>query len=122
MVLFSHIMPFIESPDEPDGYFNLAAGPRRHLLDMAKGGRVSKWFCGHYHRNAGGWDGDDLEVVITAAVGANLTTDASGDVRGLTGMAGLTLDDSVSGLRVVQVHESAITHKFIPLCELCGSS
>ncbi|EOD31672.1 hypothetical protein EMIHUDRAFT_231674 [Emiliania huxleyi CCMP1516] len=45
------------------GYFNWPAGVRRRVLDQLHASRanVHAWFCGHYHRNAGGWDGP-LEV------------------------------------------------------------
>lgn len=53
-IALSHIPPFISSSDEPDGYFNIPSRVRGPLLaKMARGGCCS-WFCGHYHRNAGG--------------------------------------------------------------------
>ena len=51
--------------------------------DVAKHSGLVCPLAGHYHRNAGGvargQDGRELEVVVTAAVGANLTTNPDGD-------------------------------------------
>jgi serine/threonine-protein phosphatase CPPED1 len=52
-------------------------------------------FCGHYHRNAGGFY-KDLEVVTTTAIGAQL-----GDV-------------DKSGMRVVKVFSNEIQHDYYP--------
>jgi hypothetical protein len=60
-VIFSHIPPFIYKPDEDNGYFNLNKHVRENLLTRAMEAGVTKWFCGHYHRNAGGLCGG-LEV------------------------------------------------------------
>lgn len=38
---------------------------------------MSKLFCGHYHRNDGGWD-ENLEVIVTSAVGCQLGKDDHG--------------------------------------------
>ena len=132
---FSHIPPFISDPDEPDGYFPLPRHTRRPLLEKLARGGVSHWFCGHYHRNAGGTftlaldqegrENDDgggaaltLEVVTTAAVGGNITNNPGGDPLGLTGMASITASSSLSGLRVVEVGPAGIAHRFVPLSEL----
>jgi 3',5'-cyclic AMP phosphodiesterase CpdA len=82
-IVFTHIPPFIEEPEEPKGYFNYDPSVREPLLRKLRQGGVSKWFCGavpssflspfvlpgsvnigslhatsgltgHYHRNAGG--------------------------------------------------------------------
>ena len=55
-ICLSHIPPFIERSDEPDGYFNLPRPTRRRLLAVLRRGGTTHWFCGHYHRNAGGVD------------------------------------------------------------------
>ena len=49
-------------------------------------------FCGHYHRNAGGFD-DSMELIITSAVGAQLGNDQH-------------------GFRIVKVTDDTITHKY----------
>ena len=53
--VFTHIPPFIFEPDEPKGYFTYDPTIRKGLLECLAEGGVSKWWCGHYHRNAGGW-------------------------------------------------------------------
>lgn len=52
--VLSHIPPFINSPDEPDGYFPLPKAVRTPLLRRCCRHGVTHWFAGHYHRNAGG--------------------------------------------------------------------
>ena len=56
-VMFQHIPWFLKTPEEPKEYFNIDIELRRKMLDKFKKSNVSKIFCGHYHRNAGGWDG-----------------------------------------------------------------
>ena len=125
VVAFSHIPPFIESQDEPSAYFNLEQGVRARLLkDLYEAG-CSAWFCGHYHRNAGGFytpldgarDDDRLEVVVSSAIGTTLTTseNGAGDPLGLSGMGKMLLDASTSGLRVVRVGRDRITHDWTTL-------
>jgi hypothetical protein len=70
-IMFTHIPPFIRHPLDRKGYFNYAPEVRQPLLRRLKAAGVSKWFCGHYHRTAGGWDGE-LEVVVTSAAGLHL--------------------------------------------------
>lgn len=53
---------------------------------------MCKLFCGHYHRNAGGWD-RGLEVIVTTAIGCQLGND-------------------YSGFRVVKVLEKDVKHVF----------
>lgn len=81
---------------------------------------VSHWFCGHYHRNAGGIFRDthhkrQLEVVTTAAVGGNIKTNVKGDRLGLSGMESISIDSDTSGLRVVKVNPNGISHEFSSL-------
>ena len=78
--MFSHISPFINDPYESSEYFNLAQETRLPLLQELSDAGCTHWFCGHYHRNAGGIyrntkDGTKtLECVTSAAVGTTLTT------------------------------------------------
>mmetsp|Transcript_36669 Transcript_36669/g.79877 ORF Transcript_36669/g.79877 Transcript_36669/m.79877 type:complete len:362 (-) Transcript_36669:125-1210(-) len=121
-VVFSHIPPFIWDPDEPDGYFPLSRPIRSNLLHRLASNNVTHWFCGHYHRNAGGLfrtHDDQLEVVTTAAIGTNLTTDHAGDDLGLSGIGTAVLDDTVSGMRIVNVSsDKGVVHRFVSLQEL----
>mmetsp|Transcript_17505 Transcript_17505/g.28331 ORF Transcript_17505/g.28331 Transcript_17505/m.28331 type:complete len:325 (+) Transcript_17505:21-995(+) len=116
-VVFSHIPPFIEHQDEASGYFPLSRDVRLDLLGRMSHGDVSHWFCGHYHRNSFGVyspgdGGRAIEVVTTAAIGGNITTDKSGDKLGLSGMESIVGDPRKSGFRVVRVSASGITHEF----------
>ncbi len=52
-------------------------------------------FCGHYHRNAGGFD-EEMELVVTSAIGAQLGEDKS-------------------GFRIVKVTENQIQHDYYDL-------
>jgi hypothetical protein len=94
LVIFQHIPLFIKSHDEPaDIYFNIEPIQRKNLLDRFKRAGVRKIFCGHYHRNAGGFYGD-FECVVTTAIGAQL-------------------GDDKHGYRLVQVDENEIKHEFV---------
>jgi hypothetical protein len=116
-LVFSHISPFINAPDEPAGYFNLEPTVREGILARMRVGGVRGWFCGHYHRNAGGHDGP-IEVVTSSAVGTTLLPSGS-DVLGLTGFSGPAIGPSHSGLRLVKVQhvdgELALTHKWFTM-------
>ena len=63
------------------------------MLTKFKSSNVSKIFCGHYHRNAGGWDGPSLELVVTSAIGCQIGNDPH-------------------GMRIVKVFEDHIEHKY----------
>ena len=125
---FMHIPPFIYSPDEPKGYFNFDPSIRGPLLAKLKAVGMTKLFCGHFHRNAGGHDGP-LEVVVTSAVGCTLpwAQAAKGDSAearklgiGLEGFdwPARRCDGATSGLRVVAVGEKDVNHRFFTLDEL----
>jgi len=94
-VMFQHIPWFLEKPGEAKEYFNLWPDIRRKCLNKFKKAGVSKIFCGHYHRNAGGWDGD-LELVITSAIGCQV-------------------GDDPHGMRLVEVMKSGIKHQYYGL-------
>ena len=112
-IVFSHIPPFIATPDEPNGYFNLDQSVRASLLDtMVKGG-VRAWFCGHYHRNSGGNFGS-LEVVVSSAVGATLLPSGV-DPLGLEGFTGPDCGPSASGIRVVKVQRDRVVHRYFTM-------
>jgi hypothetical protein len=113
-MVFSHIPPFISTPDEPKGYFNYDPAVRGPLLASLKAAGVSKWFCGHYHRNAGGWD-EGLEVVVSSAVGVHLL-DNGRDPRGTGGFDfPEAIGEATSGLRLVCVDRGRVGHKWFPL-------
>ena len=91
-VVFQHIPWFLKEPDEDKDYFNIEHTLRKKMLNKFHDGGVRKIFCGHYHRNAGGWF-KDLEVVVTSAIGC-------------------MLGDDPHGMRIVNVNMSGITHKY----------
>ena len=91
-VVFQHIPWFLKSVDEDDEYFNLSQKDRVEILGKLKDAGVKHVFAGHYHRNAGGFDGK-LEMVVTSAIGLQLGVDKH-------------------GIRVVTVKEDAITHSY----------
>ena len=69
-VVFQHIPWFLESEEsEEKQYFNISQPLRRNMLDKLCEAGVSKIFCGHYHRNAGGWY-KDMELIVTSSLGA----------------------------------------------------
>ena len=98
LMLFQHIPLFLKNDDEPaDVYFNIEPFQRKNLLERFKKAGASKIFCGHYHRNAGGFS-ENFECVVTTAVGAQLGNDKH-------------------GYRIVQVDESEIKHNFISVTD-----
>jgi len=130
VVVMSHIPPFIVEADEPSVYFNFEASKRADLLErMARAG-VSLWLCGHFHENAGGvarvpvgerGEERELEVVVTGAVGANITRKPGLkllDYISLGGMDSLLLDSESSGFRIVDVTEGGVRHEWHSIAEL----
>lgn len=121
-LVFSHVPPFINDPDEHDEYFNIDRAVRLPLLGrMAKRG-VKKWFCGHYHRNAGGVYQDacgrQLEVVVTGAVGSQITDKEGADPLSKAGIGGFLIGEDISGLRLVRVLPDRIEHEWKTFREL----
>jgi len=120
LLVFSHIPPFIYAPDEPKGYFNLEPEIRRPVLNRLKRAGACKWFCGHFHRNAGGWDAG-LEVVVTSAAGTVLGSKKGADKIQLLGLeamdfAGRECSPSASGIRCVCVTRShGVRHRWFTL-------
>jgi hypothetical protein len=140
-IAFSHIPPFINDSSEDDGYFNLSKPTRRQLLTTLRKGGCTHWFCGHYHRNAGGIDRGEgvdvdkssgklpaskspadqeapLEVVISSAVGCVLI-DNGEDPLGLKGFKlPPVLSEETSGIRIVDVDASCVEHHWFTLEQL----
>jgi hypothetical protein len=56
---------------------------------------VKHAFSGHYHRNAGGFDGE-FEMIVTSALGAQLGKDKP-------------------GFRVVKIQTDQVSHKYFAL-------
>lgn len=97
-ILFEHIPWFLEHSDEDDDYFNIRKSVRLAWLAKFKAAGVSKIFCGHYHRNAGGWF-EGMELVVTSAIGAQCGQDKS-------------------GIRIVRLLDQAIEHQYYPMQEI----
>jgi len=91
-VVFQHIPWFLKEPDEEKQYFNIVPDLRKKMLCKFYDANIKAIFCGHYHRNAGGFY-KDLELVVTSAVGCQLGSDKS-------------------GFRVVKVENKSIKHKY----------
>lgn len=126
ILVFSHIPPFINEPDEKDEYFNLDRGLRHNLLTKFAAKGAVAWFCGHYHRNAGGvyraGDGRELEVVVTGAVGTQIVDKPGGEPLGLSGIGGHLIGEECSGLRVVRVSQDGVKHEWRTFAELRASA
>lgn len=97
IVIFQHIPWFIKQPEEQKEYFNVEINLRLRKLKEFFDAGVRKIFCGHYHRNAGGFY-KELEVVVTTAIGCQLGSDTN-------------------GMRIVTVSENSIKHSFHPLSD-----
>ena len=96
VVVFQHIPWFLRHHEEDDDeYFNIEKTLRKKMLDKFYNVGVRYIFCGHWHRNGGG-KYNDLEVVVTSAIGEQLGNDKS-------------------GFRIVQVFEDSIQHKYYSL-------
>lgn len=90
--VFQHIPWFVAEPDEEKIYFNVEQELRKTMLEKLYAGGVRKIFCGHYHRNAGGWF-KDMECVVTTAVGCQIGSDPH-------------------GMRIVKVAKDKVTHEY----------
>jgi 3',5'-cyclic AMP phosphodiesterase CpdA len=97
VVVFQHHPWFLESAAEPDQYFNIPLARRTMYLDLFHQAGVKSLFAGHYHRNATGRDGD-VEMITTGPVGKPLAGE--------------------SGIRVVIVKDTGITHRYYNLGEM----
>ncbi|TKC43784.1 hypothetical protein EI555_001469 [Monodon monoceros] len=128
-IVFQHIPLFLQSIDEDDNYFNLTKLVRKEMADkfsraersIGSVGKISgsdavtapwqpegpAWFgstgikavfSGHYHRNAGGTY-QDLDMVVSSAIGCQLGRDTH-------------------GLRVVVVTAERLVHRYYSLDEL----
>jgi predicted MPP superfamily phosphohydrolase len=78
IMVFAHHPWFLERADEPDQYFNIPLVLRTEALSLMKQYGVQAAFSGHYHRNAGGFTKDGMEMIVTSAVGKPLGVDPCG--------------------------------------------
>ena len=98
LLVFQHHPWFLAAPDEKDAYMNIPVERRRPALEAMKAAGVRAVFAGHLHANAHGKDGD-LEMVTTGPVGKPLKKDPS-------------------GLRIVEVREDGLRHRYYALDEV----
>jgi UDP-2,3-diacylglucosamine pyrophosphatase LpxH len=101
IAVFQHHPWFLKSATEADEYFNIPQERRSRYLALFREFGVKKLFCGHYHRNAIARDGE-LEVITTGPVGKPLGNDGS-------------------GLRIIQVRDEGIEHRYFEFDKLPNS-
>lgn len=94
VVAFMHHPLFVTKADEPAGE-NLPPEIRAKLLGLFHKYGVKYAFAGHLHKNAGATDGD-LELIETSA-------------------AGRPLGDDPSGMRIAELVDGKVRHKFFGL-------
>jgi len=97
-IIFQHVPWFIADVNEEKEYFNIEPEIRMKMLDKFSNAGVSKIFCGHYHRNAGG-KYKQLEEIVTSAIGLQLGNDKP-------------------GIRLVRVTEANIEHEYFEVNNL----
>ncbi len=95
VVLVGHHPLFVNTPDEPDLYWNLPEERRTHILGLAKAADVRSGFAGHWHRN---------HIAV-----------ADGFTQVISGPVGYPLGDDPSGIRTVDVGAKDLAHRYIPL-------
>jgi len=126
IIAFSHIPPFCYEADEESEYFNWEKSIRTQTLEKLHSAGCSHWFCGHFHRNAGGMyhpkkkgpvDGG-LEVVVTSAVGVTINTKEGKNPCSIAGVGTGAFDQNQSGIRVVKVTEDKIEHQYKTLAQV----
>ncbi|XP_071040302.1 serine/threonine-protein phosphatase CPPED1-like isoform X3 [Parasteatoda tepidariorum] len=98
VVIFQHIPWFLDTPEEKKCHYNLHPELRRKWLPKFLESNVKAIFCGHFHGNAGGFY-EELEIVVTSAIGVQMRKDKS-------------------GFRIVVVDEDSIKHKYYALDEV----
>ena len=96
VVVFQHHPWFLKEASEPDQYFNIPLVHRGRYLAMFHQYGVEALFSGHYHQNAVVADGK-LAAITTGPVGMPLG------------------DHPQSGMRIVTVTDTGITHQYVGL-------
>jgi 3',5'-cyclic AMP phosphodiesterase CpdA len=98
IVVFQHHPWFLEDAGEDDQYFNIPKVRRAAFLDLFHRSGVRYLFSGHYHRNAIARDGN-IEMITTGPVGK-------------------PLGGAKSGIRIVVVKDTGISHKYYEFGEV----
>lgn len=92
IVIFQHHPWFLQDAAEDDQYFNIPKQRRSAFLDLFHHSGVRYLFSGHYHRNAMAHDAE-IEMITTGPVGK-------------------PLGEAKSGIQVVVVRDSGISHRY----------
>jgi 3',5'-cyclic AMP phosphodiesterase CpdA len=98
IVVFQHHPWFIKRASEADQYFNIPMARRAAYMALFREFGVRYLFCGHYHRNAEGRDGE-IENITSGPVGK-------------------PLGGAKSGIRVAIVRADKIEHLYYELGDL----
>jgi serine/threonine-protein phosphatase CPPED1 len=98
VIVFQHHPWFLDTPSEPDQYFNIPLVRRTPYLELFRAAGVKYLVSGHYHQNAIGHDGD-VEMITTGPIGKPLET-------------------AQSGMRIFTVTAGGLSHKYYQLGEI----
>jgi 3',5'-cyclic AMP phosphodiesterase CpdA len=98
VIVFQHIPFFLQKADEPDQYFNIPTTVRQRYLKLLHDFGVKEVFAGHLHHNSEGRDGD-LDMVTSGPVG-------------------MPLNGGKSGMRLVTISGSGLTHRYYDFSEI----
>lgn len=93
-LVLGHHPPFRVDPDEPDDMWNIPRVRRFELLDLLVDHGVATYLCGHWHRNAV-LHHRGVEMVVSGPVG-------------------FPLADDPSGVRLVEVSDQGVRHRYLP--------
>ena len=94
-IIFMHHPLYVNDLDEPDNYLGIPSERRSKIIDLITKYEVGVVFTGHLHRN------NYKKVGSTELIS--------------TGPVGFPLGDDPSGIRIVQVNDGSLTHKYSPL-------
>ena len=97
-IVFQHIPFFLKDANEEDRYENIPRETRQRYLTLLHEYGVKQVFAGHYHLTSEARDGD-LELIATGPVGK-------------------PTPPARSGLRIVTVSATGVTHKYYDFGEL----
>lgn len=96
IVVFQHHPWFLQDANEADQYFNIPLAHRGRYLALFRQYGVEALFSGHYHQNSIAADGG-IPAITTGPVGMPFG------------------DHPQSGMRIVTVTDSGITHQYVGL-------
>lgn len=94
-IIFLHHPLFLETSNEADNYFAIPSPRRQQIINLLDRYKVSAVFSGHLHRN-NYRSLNDIEYVSSGPVG-------------------YPLDDDPSGIRIVDLDDNGLSHRYISL-------